>query len=460
MSVRRGSRRRGGAGRRRGRSVRRPRGHRPAAAPPPAYRHPLVSAMCELLGGVLPAGGVRRWAPLPLCLCAVLMAWDAAPTLGERFESARQSLRAMFPRAKLGRTYQGLAKALARTGLHKALPPRLREQTLARSGRHALREGWRAFAADGSRFDCPRTAANKKAFGRGGRRGSGPQMYLTALWHMGSGLPFAWRVGRASAGERTHLRRMVKLLPPGALLVMDAGFVGHGLLSKVVGSGRHVLLRVGSNASLLTCLGTGLGPARREGPDVVYLWPRRGPRGTPLALRLIRVAVPNKPAVWLLTDVADRRRMSDRRAARLYAMRWGVEVFFRSLKQKLQRRKVCSASPGRARVELHWAVLGLWAAGLMAVDVVVKAGRDPLSWSAAAVVRLLRGAARRGPAARALRAELAGAVKDRYHRRGGKRAHRWPHKKRDQPPGAPRLRAATPREVLLARELYDAKRAA
>jgi len=56
MSVRRGSRRRGGAGRRRGRSVRRPRGHRPAAAPPPAYRHPLVSAMCELLGGVLPAG--------------------------------------------------------------------------------------------------------------------------------------------------------------------------------------------------------------------------------------------------------------------------------------------------------------------------------------------------------------------------------------------------------------------
>ena len=417
--------------------------------------------MCELLGAALPAGVGRRWTPLLLCLCAVLMAWGAAPTLSERFESARQSLRAMFPRAKLGGTYQGLAKALARSGLHRALPPPLREATLARSGRHALREGWCAFAADGSKFDCPRTAANKRAFGRGGRRGSGPQMYLTVLWHMGSGLPFAWEVGGASASERTHLRRMVRLLPPGALLVMDAGFAGHGLLSKVVGSGRHFLLRVGSNASLLT----GLGSVRREGPDTVYLWPKRRPRGAPLAplaLRLIRVRVPHKPAVWLLTDVADRRRMSTARAARLYAMRWGVEVFFRSLKQKLGRRKLCSASPGRARVELHWAVLGLWAAGLLAVDAVVRRGRDPLSWSAAAVLRLLRGAARRGRgrAARALRAELADAVRDTYTRRRSKRARRWPHKKRDKPPGDPRLRAATPREVLLAQELYDAKRAA
>ena len=457
MSVRGSSRRRGGRGR--GRSLGPARGRRSVPPPRPAYRHPLLSAMCDLLAPALPAGGGsggRRWSPLLLCLCAVLMAWDAAPTLCERFESARRSLRSMFPRARPGGTYQGLAKALARTGLHKVLPPRLREATLARAGRHRLREGWCAFAADGSKFDCPRTAANKKAFGRGGRRGSGPQMYLTALWHMGSGLPFAWEVGRASSSERTHLRRMLKLLPPGALLVMDAGFAGHGLLSKVVGSGRHFLLRVGSNASLLT----GLGVARREGPDVVYLWPKRGPRGAPLALRLIRVRAPDKPAVWLLTDVADRRRMSGKRAARLYAMRWGVEVFFRSLKQKLQRRKVCSASPARARVELHWAVLGLWAAGLMAVDVVVKAGRDPLSWSAAAVLRLLRGAARRGPAPRALRGELAAATRDAYARGGSKRARRWPHKKRDRPPGHPNLRAATPREVLLARELYDAKRAA
>src|SRR5690349_261047 len=179
MSVRRGSRRRGGARRGRGRSSRKPQGRRAAA--PPAYRHPLASAMCELLAPALPAAaggaaGGRRWTPLLLCLCAALMAWDAAPTLGERFESARESLRSMFPRARPGGTYQGLAKALARTRLHEALAPLLRGATLKRSGRHALREGWCAFAADGSRFDCPRTAANKKALGRGGRRGSGPQL--------------------------------------------------------------------------------------------------------------------------------------------------------------------------------------------------------------------------------------------------------------------------------------------
>jgi hypothetical protein len=140
-------------------------------------------------------------------------------------------------------------------------------------------------------------------------------------------------------------------------------------------------------------------------------------------------------------------------------MRWGVEVFYRSLKQKLQRRKMLSASPARARVELHWAVLGLWLAGLLAVDAAVRRGRDPLggkgrgggAWSATLALRAVR-AAVRGRAG--LDAALAAACTDGYKRKRSKRARRGVHKKRDRPPRPPKIRGATPQEVRRAAEVY------
>src|SRR4051812_42775658 len=188
---------------RRGRSARSSKASKGAS-----YPHRLLAAMRVFLHPLLPGGkrgkggGKVAWAPLLLAVAAVLMAWDTAPTLAERFDRARATLRDMFPRAKLGRTYQGLVKALARAGLHVPVAAGLRDRTRAAAGRHWERDGWCAFAADGTKVDCPRTAKNKRAFGRGGRKKSGPQMYLTVLWHMGTGLPWAWEVGRATASER------------------------------------------------------------------------------------------------------------------------------------------------------------------------------------------------------------------------------------------------------------------
>jgi hypothetical protein len=144
-------------------------------------------------------------------------------------------------------------------------------------------------------------------------------------------------------------------------------------------------------------------------------------------------------------------------AAELYALRWEAEVGFRSFKQTLERRRLRSATPGMAQAELTWAVLGLWLLGALTASAVLGRGGDPLAWSAAlarrAVRRLLRQAHRRAPGPRAVTQALAQAVRDGYKRHGSKKAKDWPHKKREKPPGAPKITVACPQLVERAQRL-------
>lgn len=457
----------------RGRGKRTCRKQRPISRSPrrkPAYRHPLAAAMADLLKGLVPApadqgrrGHTLLWTPLLLSLCAVLMSWDPSPSLAARFQAAGLSLANLLPRKGKGGTYQGWVKAMLRNGtLHQRLADRLREsvrQTAQEAGCW-LREGWCAFAADSSKFNCPRTKANEKAFGCASKKGDSPglpQQLLTVLWHMGTGLPWAWQAGVARAGERAQLLSLLPLLPERSLLVADAGFVGYDLLQAVAGGGRHFLIRVGSNVSLIRKLGFFL-----EQDDTVYLWPaydtRKGTRRKrrpPLVLRLIRVQQPGKKTVYLLSDVPEESQLGQRQAETLFELRWGVEVFFRSLKQTLCRRKLASTAPAQARLELDWAVVGIAVLGYLGVRAVAAAGKDPLSFSVALALARLRHAARStARAAGDLEEQLATAVKDTYTRTRPKHARNWPRRKRCKPPGRPRLRRATRAEAKMAQEFH------
>lgn len=449
---------------------RRPATSRKSRPTRPVYRHPLTEAMLDLLGRLLdtsPRRGKRGhkllWTNLVLCFCAILMSWDPCPSLTGRFASARDCLSRLLPRRKSGVSYQGFIKALMRQGtLHQHVAKRLREATqqMARAGGCWLREGWCAFAADSSKFNCPRTADNEKAFGCASKKGKGqgvPQQLLTVLWHMGTGLPWAWETGIARSSERKHLLSMLPLLPLLALLVADAGFVGYGLLSAILQSRRQFLIRIGSNVALISKLGF-----YQEKDDTVYLWPAYDRRKNarlrnqpPLVLRLIRIQQPGKKTVYLLSSVRDASALSQESAQMLYQLRWGVEVFFRSLKQTLMHRKLASDAPAQARLELHWAVVGVWVLGLLGVGPVVQAGKDPLSFSVALALKILRQAAR-SPAAGCgdFAAQLADAVKDGYTRHRPKHSRNWPRRKRSKPPGKPRLRRATQAEVKMAQEFH------
>lgn len=85
----------------------------------------------------------------------------------------------------------------------------------------------------------PRRGAKHQTAAARRKKASSPQLWLTLLWHVGSGLPWAWRTGPLGSSERQHLEAMLPELPANALLVADAGFVGYVVWQALLTAGHH-----------------------------------------------------------------------------------------------------------------------------------------------------------------------------------------------------------------------------
>jgi Transposase DDE domain len=382
-----------------------------------------------------------RWGWYALTVVWLFQTFSRGATLAERFTDARGWLRGVSPAVRLAGTYQGFVKALRRRSevlslwLHTALQERLS---------HWLRDddriaGWRPLAVDGTRFDCPRSRSCQRQFRPASRAKAPPQLALVTLWHLVAHCWWDGRVAPAVTSERELLRAMLGGLPPHALLVGDAGFVGFELFEELTRRGVAFLLRVGANVELLTRLGLRV----RETADTVYLWPRefRG-RRPPVVLRRLVVGTRQR-RVHLLTNVLDRRRLTKQQAADFYRRRWGVETAYRAVKQTLDRRRLRSRAADLAVLELTGIFLASWALALLAV---VARSRTRLrwAWSPAAAAAALRGAlGRAGRRGRSLRQALAQAtLPPRRGRRKRKVRQDWPHKKHEPPCGEPKVRRA------------------
>ncbi len=403
--------------------------------------------------------GSRRWTLEHVLYVSLLMVLEGAPTLQERFALARQKVVEMFAgRRRPGRTYAGFVKARQRI---TRVQIRVTKRQLCRHHRRVAgpfwrRDDWLAFAADGMRVRLPRTAANEKAFGGAARKNSAPELSVTSLYHLGTGLPWVWRIGPGTESEQVQLRRMIGQLPRGALLIADAGFTSFELLRALAQRHVEVLVRMGSNRTLLTGLEDACVRVRGEW---VWLWPKKKQtRYPPLKLRLVRFEQANHAPMCLATSVLDERLLTDQQIGQFYRRRWGQEVFHRAFKQTLAQHTLRSASPGEARRELDWALMAYLLLGLWTVQAQLEAHRDPLAWSVAAALRVvrvvLRPARGSGPRGGLVR-QLRQANKDHYVRQGSKAARHWPRKKHDHPPGLPKLRAATPEEKHRATRTYE-----
>jgi len=419
------------------------------------------------------------WMPLQLAATAILWAWSDEPTLGERFFAARRIASHLYqPQREFAGSSQAFLKMLVRwTAVLVAVVQTVLRQRMP----EALAASWMVhdfvvYGVDGSRVDVPRSKSHE-AVNAPARNGKGqklkrnrrrkprtaadtkkantPQMWLTLLWHVGTGLPWAWRTGPTGSSEREHWRQMLPELPASALIAADAGFVGYDILRDVIDSGRQVLVRVGSNVRLLRKLGW-----TKESLGTVYLWPDHAAQKhqPPLVLRLI-VAWGGKHPVYLVTNVS-KSRLSDAQVIEVYGRRWGIELFFRHLKQTFQRRKLRSTSADNARVELEWSLVGLWCLALYAQVELVRQGLDPVQLSIAGALRAFRRMLRDylHPTQRrhSLSALLRQALRDRYVRTN-KASRDYPRKKHpDPPPGSPEIKTATAAQVRLARDLRTA----
>jgi hypothetical protein len=348
--------------------------------------------------------------------------------------------------------------------------------------------GFVLFAVDGSRVALPRTASNEQAYSANrkskpkkaskrtntkgktaeakkkrkkssaqtahSKKANSPQMWLTTLWHIGTGLPWNWRKGPADSSERTHLLEMLESLPAQSLVVADAGFAGYEYWKAILDSGRQFLIRVGSNVTLLKQLG-----CVRESEQTVYLWPDNFAKknNPPLILRMIVIHNGRHP-VYLVTSVRSKSRLSDEQLIDIYRSRWGIEVFYRHFKQTFNRRKLRSDSPANASLELEWSLLGLWAMALYTLIEAYRVGTPAKKVSTAQMLRAFCRTMRdyQHPYEReeSLCRQLRKCIIDSYHRKN-KTSRNYPRKKKEKPPGSPVINLASTLQVESAKAVLE-----
>jgi IS4 transposase len=414
------------------------------------------------------------WTPQSLLFAGLLWAWSDYRPLVERFSAARKIIRHCFGKQhEPAESYQAFVKLLRKWTdtllgvLQQAFRQRMRDAlaSLWRVG------AWLVFAVDGSRVDVPRTRKNEERYSPKSRlsreaqkkrrrarrrraeqearerKANVPRIWLTVLWHVGSGLLWAWRAGSSDSSERKHLEEMLPELPAEALLTADAGFVGYELWQKILAAGYHLLVRVGSNVRLLK----NLGYARERG-GLVYLWPDAASQRLqpPLVLRLIVVHNGRHP-VYLVTSVLNAGELSAAQAAQIYSRRWGIELFYRHCKQTFERGKLRSQNPDNAMIELHWSLLGMWAMGLHSHHrLAVQRGVAVERISFVGTLRAYRGAMREyqscPQSGERLTQMLDSAIIDNYHREN-KANRNYPRKKQRPATGPPIIQLATRQQI-------------
>lgn len=433
------------------------------------------------------------WKPRMLAVAALLWAVSERKNLKSRFEEARNIVKKVFRwQPAPGTTYQGFVKVLRKwhERLLLAIVPQVRAKM-----KEVLPGWWKiagyvVFATDGSRVELARTDSLEEAFSpkrsrkRNGKRrkakaardrkrsakrraarkkkqssaslekkANSPQMWLTLLWHVTTGLPWAWRTGPSDSSERGHLEEMLPELPENSLITADAGFVGYMFWKAILAAGHHFVIRVGGNVRLLKKLG-----CAREYDHVVYLWPDQAAKKNqpPLVLRLI-VVHNGKHPIYLVTDL-NKTQLSDRQAATIYAARWGIEVFFRTLKQTFGRRKLRSHTAENAQLELDWSLLGLWCMSLLGQRELAESGQAPTRLSPAAAIQAFQGTLREyrvrpESGEEVLWSKLRRALLDDYERGSSKTSRNYPRKKQRNRIVAPKISKATKSQINAAKEL-------
>jgi hypothetical protein len=146
----------------------------------------------------------QRWSLQHLHFTALLMVYAADEALKDCFETARTCCIEMFPyQRRPGRSYQGFIKAQEKLfgKQRRHFQHHLRDHHQAVAGGAWERFGWVPLACDGSRVEAPRTDRNKKRLGCAGRKKTGPQLFVTTLYHRGTGLPWDWHIGKGTESD-------------------------------------------------------------------------------------------------------------------------------------------------------------------------------------------------------------------------------------------------------------------
>jgi DDE family transposase len=422
-----------------------------------------------------------RWQAQPLVFVLLVMTWCAGDSLPERFETSRAFYVALHQRRRRpGKTFAGFEKALGKLPLPvlRAVASAVRQRLAQVFAERFHVDGWIPLGCDGSRLACPRSEELERRLGvpvkkrRKKKKAASarlpgpkaepdpertesntnpkaapdcPQIWVTAVVHLGLGVLWSWRLGKGTANEREHLRQLVATLPRGALLVADAGYVGYHLLAALQAAGLSFLVRLSSRAPLYVPDKSTL---KRYCEGLVYYWPQWAQNDDlpPLPVRLLRLRG-DRADVWLITNALDEQRLPRKTASKFYRWRWRNEGLFRTYKRTLGKVKLMSRTVAQVHREAEGSLLAtqlLLAQGALALQTTSRV-RIELP-SARKVLLEIRAEIRDvtgmylGPRQRQTYLQRLVQARWRERRqRSGKVRRRWPGRKDHRPPGRPKI---------------------
>jgi hypothetical protein len=394
-----------------------------------------------------------RWIFHHLILVTLAMTWSVGESTPERFEMARGIVAICRPkRRRAGDTPQGFQKALIRLPMRPlvALAAALRQQIGKRLGDDLLVHGFIPLGCDGSRLECCRNDQLLARMGQANKPDSPPSLWVTALVHLTTGVPWSWRLGKGNASERTHLLKLIPTLPALALVIADAGFNGFDLASAILAANGSFLIRMSSKVRLFVDR-----PVDREQFEqgaVVY-WPAEASRKKlpPLKVRLVRVrgrrlvkGQRRKVDVWLLTNLKP-KQLSVAQAALFYRLRWENEGLFRTYKRTLMKVHLVGRTVRAVHREAYGSLLScqlLLAQGAWAL----REHRGPNSavvpCSARQTLLAIRKelkAAMNSDRRKTYLERLRECARERRARTSNKQKREWPRRTPHKPPKPPQL---------------------
>lgn len=213
----------------------------------------------------------------------------------------------------------------------------------------AFWRGWRLIALDGTQYSVTNTpqitATTTKAASRRGRAAFA-KIGVAVLLELGVHNPLAAAIARKAESELALARRLLAQLPKGAVLVADRLYGVPAVIVEVWAAcrrvGSHFVFRVPRNikARVIAKLPDGSRRIRvavreKRRPWHIERW---------LEIREIRVQVGRKGfrrhELRLCTSLLDHRNAPALELAKLYAMRWEHELYFREAKRVLRQTDV------------------------------------------------------------------------------------------------------------------------
>ena len=404
-----------------------------------------------------------RWIFHHLILVTLAMTWSVGESTPERFEMARGIVALCRPkRRRAGGTAGGFQKALVRLPMRPlvALAAAVRQRLVALLGDDLLVHGFIPLGCDGSRLECGRNDELLARLGKANKADSPPSLWVTALVHLTTGVPWSWRIGKGTASERAHLRALIPTLPALALVIADAGFNGFDLASAILAANGSFLIRMSSKVRLF--VNRPVDRERYEQGAVVYRPSEARQEGLPpLRLRLIRVRG-RRPVdgrrrqvdVWWLTDLKP-TRLSVAQAASFYRLRWENEGLFRTYKRTLAKVHLVGRTVRAVHREAYGSLLScqlLLAQGAWALRQHRSANTEVVSCSARKTLLAIRvelRAAMKTDRRRTYVERLGRCARERRARTSGKQKREWPRRTPHVPPKPPQLLTMNEKEKAL-----------